>query len=328
MEHKSEMNSTLARDANWYAKLPKLKLADKALWSTTHCLLHQRRPDGSAPVVLETDAGAFYRLPPLYDAIFELSLRHTHKSGSLPQTAMTLQGLVQQQVLAALNMPGRYVPRADGSVEKLHPATDAEEPVDPTSAHELESRHSLESDGASLPGNTAGGPLADSAQELGAELWELIEPNAPGGSHDIGSADAAEHPRGPEVEHACNDEPAQLHKCGDMGLPQAALDTPMMNDTAEQTREPDADNSVSTQLPNTNACSCQSPIPAPMTPTTTSVEPLAQSESSAMESTAHQEATPRADGAALILGNVDTACSAQIKQRKSKRKDKKRRKHR
>ena len=99
------MNSTLARDAGWYAKLPKVKLTDKALWSTIHCLLRLRRADGGAPVVLEAE-GVFYKVPPLYDGLFELCLGHTHKGGSLPQTATTLQGLAQQQVLEALRAPG------------------------------------------------------------------------------------------------------------------------------------------------------------------------------------------------------------------------------
>jgi hypothetical protein len=346
---KGEMNSALARDAGWYAKLPKVKLTDKALWSTIHCLLHQRRDDGSAPVVLETE-GVFYKLPPLYDAVLELCLRHTHKGGSLPKTATTLQGLAQQQVLEALRTPGRYVPGTDGSVVELKPAT-AEEGTgeEDSSAPDallasdalpdgalpasdalpdgalpasdalpdgaLPASDALAPDGALLV--SAGSPISDS--ELGTK--QLDQPEALGECQDIGSADAAEHPRGPEIGYASHNEPAQSHKRADAEQPQAALDAPMFSDTAEQPCKPDAD-SATTQ-PNTSACSCQSPsIPTPL-PTATSVQPGAESESSAVEATPRQEA-PRADGTALISGNVD---SVQL-HRKSKRKEKRRRKHR
>ena len=115
------MISQRACDAQWYAKLPRAKLSDKKCWTAMQCLITQRRESGIAPVVLEC-GGAFFRTPSsMYDASFELCLRHLHKQSVPLGEACNVQQLLENRVTHALNLPGRYVPAVDGSVSTLMP---------------------------------------------------------------------------------------------------------------------------------------------------------------------------------------------------------------
>ena len=89
---------------------------DKRDYTSIHCLVKQRRSDGSAPVVLESSEGDFYALPTGYDAVFELILRHLHGQKGPPwPDKVTPQNLLFNRAIEALKLPGRYIPTADGA---------------------------------------------------------------------------------------------------------------------------------------------------------------------------------------------------------------------
>ena len=129
------MNPDRARDARWYAKLPRVRLSDKKQFTTIHCLILQRNESGAAPIVLDCD-GMFFKTPSaMYDASFELCLRHLHMQTVPLHEACNVQQLLENRATHALKLPGRYVPTTDGSVSTLTPPetdaeAEAEEPQD------------------------------------------------------------------------------------------------------------------------------------------------------------------------------------------------------
>ena len=120
---KRNVTAAMARESQWYRRLPRLKLSDKKLWATIYCLIQQRSESGVAPVVLETTDGAFFRTPSaMYDAALELTLRHLHLARiPLEDEVCTLHTLLENRAMEALKLPGRYVPAEDGSVATVAP---------------------------------------------------------------------------------------------------------------------------------------------------------------------------------------------------------------
>ena len=125
------MNPDRARDARWYTKLPRVRLSDKKQFTAIHCLILQRSESGVAPVALEC-GGVFFKTPSaMYDASFELCLRHLHMQTVPLHEACNVQQLLENRATHALKLPGRYVPATDGSVSTLHEAADLPEANDP-----------------------------------------------------------------------------------------------------------------------------------------------------------------------------------------------------
>ena len=99
-----------ASDPNWYAGLPRAGVSFKGSWAAIYCLRQQRRADGTAPVVLKSTDGEFFRVPILYDILFELALRHLHLllvPG--PSRECTVQALLEDRARHALKRPTRFV---------------------------------------------------------------------------------------------------------------------------------------------------------------------------------------------------------------------------
>ena len=55
----------------------------------------------------------------MYDASFELCLRHLHMQTVPLREACNVQQLLENRAMHALDLPGRYVPATDGSVSTL-----------------------------------------------------------------------------------------------------------------------------------------------------------------------------------------------------------------
>ncbi len=84
--------------------------------------------DGVAPVVLQTST-EYLRPPPYMEAAFELCLRHLHKV-DVPRPKnrnLTLQALLADRAKAALKLPGRYIPTAEGAVIDTAPQSSYED---------------------------------------------------------------------------------------------------------------------------------------------------------------------------------------------------------
>ncbi len=99
-----------ASDPNWYAGLPRAGVSFKGSWAAIYCLRQQRRADGTAPVVLKCTDGEFFRVPILYDILFELALRHLHLllvPG--PSRECSVQALLEDRARHALKRPTRFV---------------------------------------------------------------------------------------------------------------------------------------------------------------------------------------------------------------------------
>ena len=100
-------------DELWLAGLPRAKENRRAI----HCLVTQRRADGTAPVVLETTEGQCLRPPAKYEGAFELCLRHLHGRRTPLEGECTVGALLSNRAAHALKLPGRWVPLPDGVVE-------------------------------------------------------------------------------------------------------------------------------------------------------------------------------------------------------------------
>ena len=130
-------NALRAHDPGWLTALPRARESDKRAWATLCCLIAQRRPDGVAPVVLETAEGGWIRCPLKYEAAFELCLRHLHNQHTpLGGESCTIGALLANRAAEALKLPGRWVPLPDGSVEERagDPAPDDAPPETPDDA--------------------------------------------------------------------------------------------------------------------------------------------------------------------------------------------------
>ena len=110
-------------DPVWVAGLTRARAAQKYELESIHVLAPLRDKDGVAPVVLQTSTG-FLRSPTFMEAALELCLRHLHKvDAPKPKDCyMTLQALLADRAKAALQLPGRYIPMADGTVIDATPA--------------------------------------------------------------------------------------------------------------------------------------------------------------------------------------------------------------
>ena len=127
-------NALRAHDPDWLTALPRARESDKRAWATLCCLIAQRRPDGVAPVVLETAEGDWIRCPLKYEAAIELCLRHLHNQHTpLGGESCTIGALLANRAAEALKLPGRWVPLPDGSVEERagDPAPDDAPPETP-----------------------------------------------------------------------------------------------------------------------------------------------------------------------------------------------------
>ena len=110
-------------DPVWVAGLTRARAAQKYELESIHVLAPLRDKDGVAPLVLQTSTG-FLRSPTFMEAALELCLRHLHKvDAPKPKDCyMTLQALLADRAKAALQLPGRYIPMADGTVIDAAPA--------------------------------------------------------------------------------------------------------------------------------------------------------------------------------------------------------------
>ncbi len=91
-----------ALDTTWYKGLPKVTASVKGTWVGATCFRESRRPDGSAPVVLETVQGEHFRLAPVHDALFELVLHHQRDPLTGPTRVCSVQALLEERAKEAL----------------------------------------------------------------------------------------------------------------------------------------------------------------------------------------------------------------------------------
>ena len=118
------MSIARMNDPVWVAGLTRARAAQKYELESIHVLAPLRDKDGVAPVVLQTSTG-YLRSPTFMEPALELCLRHLHKvDAPKPKDCyMTLQALLADRAKAALRLPGRYIPTADGTVIDAAPAT-------------------------------------------------------------------------------------------------------------------------------------------------------------------------------------------------------------
>ena len=118
------MSVARLNDPVWLAGLSRARATQKCEFECIHVLAPLRDKNGVAPVVLQTSTG-FLRSPTFMEAALELCLRHLHKvDAPKPKDCyMTLQALLADRAKAALRLPGRYIPTADGTVIDAAPAT-------------------------------------------------------------------------------------------------------------------------------------------------------------------------------------------------------------
>ena len=116
-------------DPVWVAGLDRAKATQKYEFEAIHVIAPLRKEDGVAPVVLQTST-EYLRSPPYMEAAFELCLRHLHKV-DVPRPKdrnLTLQALLADRAKAALKLPGRYIPTAEGFVIDAAPQSSCEAP--------------------------------------------------------------------------------------------------------------------------------------------------------------------------------------------------------
>ena len=103
-------------DPDWVQSLQRAKTTVKLNFVAVHVAIGLRGPDGIAPVVLQTE-DAYVRPPRHLEAAFELCLRHLHgRREKMSDTTMTVNALLSNRAVAALRLPGRFVPTADGAI--------------------------------------------------------------------------------------------------------------------------------------------------------------------------------------------------------------------
>ena len=127
-------------DPVWVAGLDRARATQKYEFEAIHVIALLRNEDGVAPVVLQTST-EYLRSPPYMEAAFELCLRHLHKV-DVPRPKdrnLTLQALLADRARAALKLPGRYIPTAEGTVidaapQSPHKEEAAASPMPPENA--------------------------------------------------------------------------------------------------------------------------------------------------------------------------------------------------
>ncbi len=118
-------------DPIWVASLLRAKASTKYEFVAIHVLAPFRNHEGVAPVVLQTRDG-YWRAPAYMEAMFELCLRHLHRS-DIPwpdQGHLTPQAVLTNRAMEALRLPGRYLPTVEGKVIDMEPtlSRDKDEP--------------------------------------------------------------------------------------------------------------------------------------------------------------------------------------------------------
>ena len=116
-------------DPVWVAGLDRARATQKYQFEAIHVVAPLRNEDGVAPVVLQTST-EYLRSPPYMEAAFELCLRHLHKvDAPRPKDRnLTAQALLADRAKAALKLPGRYIPTAEGFVIDAAPQSSCEAP--------------------------------------------------------------------------------------------------------------------------------------------------------------------------------------------------------
>ena len=111
------MSIACMNDPVWLAGLSRARATQKYEFECIHVLAPLREKNGVAPVVLQTSTG-YLRSPTFIEPALELCLRHLHKAEApKPKNCyMTTQALLADRAKAALQLPGRYIPMADGTV--------------------------------------------------------------------------------------------------------------------------------------------------------------------------------------------------------------------
>ena len=114
-------------DPVWVASLDRARATQKYQFEAIHVVAPLRNEDGVAPVVLQTST-EYLRSPPYMEAAFELCLRHLHKvDAPRPKDRnLTSQALLADRAKAALKLPGRYIPTAEGFVIDAAPQSSCE----------------------------------------------------------------------------------------------------------------------------------------------------------------------------------------------------------
>ena len=121
-------------DPVWVAGLDRARATQKYQFEAIHVIAPLRNEDGVAPVVLQTST-EYLRSPPYMEAAFELCLRHLHKvDAPRPKDRnLTAQALLADRAKAALKLPGRYIPTAEGAVIDTAPQSSYEDEAQPES---------------------------------------------------------------------------------------------------------------------------------------------------------------------------------------------------
>ena len=116
-------------DPVWVAGLDRARATQKYEFEAIHVIAPLRNEDGVAPVVLQTST-EYLRSPPYMEAALELCLRHLHKvDAPRPKDRnLTAQALLADRAKAALKLPGRYIPTAEGFVIDAAPQSSCEAP--------------------------------------------------------------------------------------------------------------------------------------------------------------------------------------------------------
>ena len=119
-------------DLSWVRKLARAKPTGRYTFQSIHVCAQLRGTDGIAPVVLSTSEG-YVRAPIALEAAYEVILRHLHHSDTEwpVDRSMTASALLTDRSIAALLLPGRYVPTSTGEVlDMLQRDTPMVDPVE------------------------------------------------------------------------------------------------------------------------------------------------------------------------------------------------------
>jgi len=133
-------------DLSWVRKLARAKPTGRYTFQSIHVCAQLRGTDGIAPVILSTSEG-YVRAPIALEAAFEIILRHLHHSDTKwpVDRSITANALLTDRSIAALLLPGRYVPTSTGEVldmlQRDTPQVDPVEEVESLPARDITQEH-------------------------------------------------------------------------------------------------------------------------------------------------------------------------------------------